>query len=91
MADLSLRNVVNIYGIQKTICEIPWRKKLRRNHGVVHSEDEQIKPAAFNGFTSHFTLFTELAVILNWEKQNKIYYDVFLECHVKLADAAVIA
>lgn len=40
-------------------------KKLRRNSGVVHSEYEQIKLAIFSGSVSHFTLFTELAVILN--------------------------
>lgn len=91
MADLSLLNVVNIYGIQKTIYEIPWRKKLRRNHDVVHSEYEQMKLAMFSGLTSHFTLFTELAVILNWEKQKKMYYNVFLEHNVKLADEAVLA
>lgn len=44
---------------------------LRRNCGIVHSEYELIGLATFDGSASHFTLFTELAVILNCEKQKE--------------------
>lgn len=35
-----------------------------------------------DGLASHFTLFAELAVFLNCEKQKTNYYNVFLEYHV---------
>lgn len=47
------------------------KKMLRRNRGIVHSEYELIGLATFDGSASHFTLFTELAVILNCEKQKE--------------------
>lgn len=85
-------NVLNIYGMQKIIYEIHWRKKWRRSHVVVHFEYEQMKLAMLNGWASHFTLFTELAVILQWEKQEKKkYYNVCLEYDVKLGYEGVLA
>lgn len=60
------------------------KKMLRRNRGIVHSEYELIGLATFDGSASHFTLFTELAVILNCEKQKEKKKKV-LECFPRIS------
>lgn len=92
MADLSLLSVLDIYGIESSIYDISWRekKKPRRNCGAVHSAYELVKLSTLDGLASHFTLFAELAVFLNCEKQKTNHY-IFLEYHVKFAGETVLA
>lgn len=61
------------------------KKMLRRNRGIVHSEYELIGLATFDGSASHFTLFTELAVILNCEKQKEKKKKKVLECFPRIS------
>lgn len=66
------------------------KKKLTRNHGLVHSPYELVKLSTLDGLESHFTLFGELAVFLNCEKQKTNYYNVFVEYQENLQMIATI-